>query len=66
MSILLLAVVIAALKVDPSLITNELINTCRNRLEDTKMCAHHGAMGWDAIEVEDDDFCSYGERKDND
>ena len=27
MSILLLAVVIAALKVDPSLITNELINT---------------------------------------
>jgi hypothetical protein len=38
---------------------------CRNRLEGTKMCSHPGAMGWDAIEVEDDDFCSYGERKDN-
>lgn len=37
---------------------------CKNRLEGTKMCAHPGAMGWDAIEVEDDDFCSYGERKD--
>jgi hypothetical protein len=36
---------------------------CKNRLEGTKMCAHPGAMGWDAIEVEYDDFCSYGERK---
>ena len=38
---------------------------CKNRLEDSKMCAHPGAMGWDVIEVEDDDFCSYGERRPN-
>lgn len=36
---------------------------CKHRVENCKMCAHPKAIGWDAIEPEDDDFCSYGERK---
>lgn len=39
---------------------------CRHRDDITKQCAHPKAMGWDALEPEDDDFCSYGERKVND
>lgn len=38
---------------------------CKYRVEPTKMCAHPRAIGWDALEPEDDDFCSCGERKDN-
>ena len=38
---------------------------CIHRVEQSKMCAHPKAIGWDAIEPEDDDFCSYGERKQN-
>ena len=38
---------------------------CTYRVEDTKMCAHPRALGWDALETEDNDFCSYGERKGN-
>ena len=36
---------------------------CKHRVNPSKMCAHPKAVGWDAIEPEDDDFCSYGERK---
>lgn len=36
---------------------------CKHRVKPSKMCAHPKAIGWDAIEPEDDDFCSYGERK---
>lgn len=36
---------------------------CMHRIEGSKMCAHPKAIGWDAIEPEDDDFCSYGERR---
>lgn len=36
---------------------------CTHRLEGTKMCSHPRAMGWDALEPEDDDFCSCGERR---
>lgn len=36
---------------------------CKHRVSLSKMCAHPKAIGWDAIEPEDDDFCSYGERK---
>jgi hypothetical protein len=36
---------------------------CKHRIEGAKMCAHPKAIGWDAIEPEDDDFCSYGERR---
>lgn len=39
---------------------------CKHRVEPTKLCAHPKAVGWDALEPEDDDFCSCGERKDND
>jgi hypothetical protein len=38
---------------------------CQHRIEGTKMCAHPKAIGWDAIEPDDDDFCSYGERREN-
>ena len=36
---------------------------CKHRLEDTKMCQCPMAIGWDALEPEDNDFCSRGERK---
>ena len=36
---------------------------CLHRDEDSKICKHPKAIGWDAIEPEDDDFCSYGERR---
>lgn len=36
---------------------------CVYRVEPSKMCAHPKAVGWDALEPDDDDFCSYGERK---
>lgn len=36
---------------------------CMHRIEGSKMCAHPKAIGWDAIEPDDDDFCSYGARK---
>jgi hypothetical protein len=35
---------------------------CKHRVKPSKMCAHPKAVGWDAIEPEDDDFCSYGEK----
>lgn len=36
---------------------------CIHRVDGSKMCAHPKAIGWDAIEPEDDDFCSYGEKR---
>lgn len=36
---------------------------CKNRVKGSKMCAHPKAVGWDAIEPDDDAFCSYGERE---
>ena len=36
---------------------------CKHRVNPSKMCAHPKAVGWDAIEPEDDYFCSYGKRK---
>lgn len=36
---------------------------CIHRVEESKMCMHPKAIGWDAIEPEDDDCCSYGERR---
>lgn len=39
---------------------------CIHRVEGAKMCMHPKAIGWDAIEPEDDDFCSYGERNNTD
>lgn len=38
---------------------------CLHRDEDSKICKHPKAIGWDAIEPEDDDFCSYGERRES-
>lgn len=35
---------------------------CIHRVKGAKMCMHPKVIGWDAIEPEDDDFCSYGER----
>lgn len=35
---------------------------CKHRVKGSKMCAHPKAVGWDAIEPDDDDFCSCGER----
>ena len=37
---------------------------CKHRVRPSKMCAHPKAIGWDAIEPGDDDFCSCGERED--
>ena len=37
---------------------------CKYRLPPTGMCINPMAMGIDALEPEDDDFCSRGERKD--
>lgn len=34
---------------------------CKYRVEGSKMCQHPKAVGWDALEPDDDDFCSYGE-----
>ena len=36
---------------------------CKNRDEITKECKHPKAVGWDVIIPEDNDYCSYGERK---
>ena len=38
---------------------------CKHR-RDYGMCDHPQAVGWDAIAPEDDDFCSYGERRQTD
>lgn len=38
---------------------------CKHRVENSKMCSHPKAIGWDAIEPDDNDFCSYGERKED-
>ena len=38
---------------------------CKNRDDITGECKHPKAVGWDVIIPEDNDFCSYGERKDN-
>lgn len=35
---------------------------CKYRCSNGKMCSHPKAIGWDAIEPEDEDFCSYGEK----
>lgn len=35
---------------------------CKHR-RDYGMCDHPKAVGWDAIAPEDNDFCSYGERR---
>ena len=37
---------------------------CKYRMEPAKMCISPMAMGIDALEPEDDDFCSRGERRD--
>lgn len=37
---------------------------CKHRVEPSKMCKHPKAVGWDAIEPDDNDFCSCGERRD--
>ena len=52
----------------PAYVSRDLVEVvrcrdCAHRVEDSKMCAHPKAIGWDAIEPEDDDFCSYGIRK---
>lgn len=36
---------------------------CEHRLEPTGMCMNPMAVGWDALEPNDDDFCSRGERR---
>ena len=36
---------------------------CKNYDLGTHMCPHPRALGWDAIEPDPDDFCSYGERR---
>lgn len=36
---------------------------CKYRIDLAKMCACPMAIGWDALETEDDDFCSRGERR---
>lgn len=38
---------------------------CIHRVKGAKMCMHPKAIGWDAIEPDDGDFCSYGERSKN-
>jgi hypothetical protein len=36
---------------------------CEHRLEPTGMCMNPMAVGWDALEPNDDDFCSRGKRR---
>ena len=36
---------------------------CQNRDDITGECRHPKAVGWDVLMPEDDDFCSYGERR---
>jgi hypothetical protein len=36
---------------------------CKNRDDITGECKHPKAVGWDVLIPEDDDFCSYGERR---
>ena len=36
---------------------------CKNRDDITGECKHPKAVGWDVLMPEDDDFCSYGERR---
>ena len=40
-----------------------LCKDCKHRVRPSKMCSHPKAVGWDAIEPDDDAFCSYGERE---
>ena len=39
---------------------------CKHRAIGDDVCIHPNRIGDGYIEVKDDDFCSYGERKDND
>jgi hypothetical protein len=36
---------------------------CKNRDDITGECKHPKAVGWDVLIPEDDDFCSYGEKR---
>lgn len=36
---------------------------CKYRVKPSKMCSHPKAVGWDALETDDYDFCSCGERE---
>ena len=36
---------------------------CKYRIDLAKICACPMAIGWDALEPEDNDFCSRGERR---
>lgn len=36
---------------------------CKNRDEITGECKHPKAVGWDVLMPDDNDFCSYGERR---
>ena len=36
---------------------------CKNRDEITGECKHPKAVGWDVLMLDDNDFCSYGERR---
>lgn len=60
-----LPVVIQNIKDMPAVDAVEVVRCfqCLHRDEDSKICKHPKAIGWDAIEPEDDDFCSYGERR---
>ena len=49
--------------IDNGVIIPNRCKDCVHRVEQGKMCTHPKAIGWDAIEPEDDDFCSYGERR---
>ena len=55
-----------ALKNNPNLVFVVRCKDCIHRVEPSKMCAHPKAIGWDAIEPDDDDFCSCGERRKTD
>jgi hypothetical protein len=52
-----------AIKNNPDFVLVVRCKDCKHRVEGSKMCAHPKAIGWDAIEPDDDDFCSCGERK---
>ena len=60
--------VIEFIKTRPTVDAVEVVRCkeCKNRDDITGECKHPRAVGWDVIIPEDNDFCSYGERKDND
>ena len=43
-----------------------LCKDCKNRDEITGECKHPKAVGWDVLIPDDNDFCSYGERRTDD